>query len=274
MPTGSAPGMSAPLQTIKSSTVKHWLQLQSDSKYRYLKRSYLLSGNTLVYEHLSQGLGPVLFAGVSRSFVQERNVSLTLERLECPVYLMEDWQVNRVTGSRSEGIVAEVQMRDEPVDISVGSWDAERFLFLDGIQDPGNMGTILRTALAFGWRQIIAWPPVCDFYHPTVIRASRNAHPNLKLAYLPHDGGNFLPNVPWYISSSRHVRSIDAVQPPCSPCALALGSEARGTARIHDYLASRISPDDIIPINIPISPKIESLNVAVAAGIIMHHFRQ
>lgn len=144
--------------------------------------------------------------------------------------------------------------------------DSGRILLLDGIQDPGNMGTLLRSALAFGFRRVVAERSV-DFYSPKVVRATQGALFELTLEDRPLSP--LIEEHPeWNVIGTALQDSVplEEAPKPGTPLALLLGNEGAGVRR--ELLAKtafnvRIGIDSI-----------ESLNVGVAGGILMHHYRR
>jgi TrmH family RNA methyltransferase len=142
-----------------------------------------------------------------------------------------------------------------------------RLLVLDGIQDPGNVGTLLRTAAAFG-ATTLAMPGTVDLWNGKVVRSAMGAlfhRPALHCTWDELDGFLELRGIPLW-GASGDGEPLDALRAP-SALALAVGNEGAG-----------LSPDALARVacrvSIPIEPEVESLNVAVAAGILLHHFRQ
>lgn len=138
-----------------------------------------------------------------------------------------------------------------------------RYLLLEGVQDPGNVGTILRTANAFGW-EVVLLEGCADLYSPKTVRAAMGVHfrshiwcaPLERAAELARDAG-----LPLYAAAlrgdTRDVREADLSQ-----CAVMIGSEGRGvSARALELCTGTLG--------IPMEPCCESLNAAVAAGIVL-----
>ena len=144
---------------------------------------------------------------------------------------------------------------------------AARIVVLDGIQDPGNVGTILRTAAAFGARGVVALPGTVDLWNPKVVRGSMGVHFRLPLiAATPADFFRFLESGSLALwGAATEGEAIGAQKAP-DRLALALGNEGAGLSEgVRDRCDHLVS--------IPIDPGTESLNVAVAAGIILHELR-
>ncbi len=141
-------------------------------------------------------------------------------------------------------------------------------LALDGVQDPGNVGTMLRTALGFGAAGLVALKGTADLTNPKVIRSAMGASFRLPAAAATSE--EFLAwarlqrseiwvaevtgETPERLLSSRRERP---------PLALVLGNEGAGVSQTFEEVAdARVA--------IPISREVESLNVAVAAGILLY----
>jgi len=164
------------------------------------------------------------------------------------------------------------------------------FLIIDRIQDPGNLGTILRTALASGWEKIICLKETVDPFSPKVTRASAGF-----LAYLDiysqvsfEDLNNFLidlkteleskkkQNLEIYNSSPHQgiinqEKNFEFFDSSESLNCLILGNEGKGTSKEWDIL-SKQKKLKINKIRIPMlnQNKIESLNVAVSSALMMY----
>jgi TrmH family RNA methyltransferase len=136
-------------------------------------------------------------------------------------------------------------------------------VILDGVQDPGNVGTIARTALAFGASGLIALPGTVDLANPKVVRAAMGA-----LFRLPSLHCDPLPLLAWLRSANVELWATALSGEPLGgaptlPIALALGNEGAGVSS--DLLAAATRR-----VSIPIDPAAESLNVAAAAAILLY----
>ena len=138
-----------------------------------------------------------------------------------------------------------------------------RYLLLDGVQDPGNVGTILRTADAFGWT-VILLPGCADLYNPKTVRAGMGVHFRQAVYCCALERAAELirtAELPLYATAlsenTADVRDVDL-----SRCAVVIGSEGRG-----------ISPEALAQcdktLKIPMNSTCESLNAAVAAAVVL-----
>lgn len=140
-----------------------------------------------------------------------------------------------------------------------------RILILDGIQDPGNMGTIIRSAVAFNIKTIIISNDCCDIYNDKVVRATEGNIYKINILrkdlslYVP-----FLKKEGYYIYGTdvSNGTSLKKIK-PYEKMGVIIGSEGHGIRlSLKNYINSNIY--------IPIYNDIESLNAAVAASIIMY----
>ncbi len=135
-------------------------------------------------------------------------------------------------------------------------------LVLDRVQDPGNVGTILRTATAFGFKQVIALQGTVALWSPKVLRAGMGAHFSMRLVEHAEAGTLASLTVPW-LGTSSHANEMLGQHPLPWPCAWLVGHEGQG---VYPWLLERC--ERVVRIAQPGGE--ESLNVAVAAAICMH----
>lgn len=143
----------------------------------------------------------------------------------------------------------------------------EFVLVLDDIRDPGNLGTIIRTADWFGIRKIIASPETADFYNPKVISASMGSFTRTEVFYtdLPSYLTQKTPN---YMIFGSFLDGEDVHQANFGKGGLiVIGNESRGISPEVAQLVSR-------KITIPRYGKAESLNAAIAAAVVLDNLRR
>jgi RNA methyltransferase, TrmH family len=144
---------------------------------------------------------------------------------------------------------------------------AMRLLVLDAVQDPGNVGTILRTAAALGATATIALPGSVDLWNAKVVRSAMGAHfhhPALSCTWEELDRFRLQHDVALWAADAAG-ESVERASPP-PRLALVMGNEGAGITA-----ATRDRADHLVAL--PISAAVESLNVAVAAGILLHALR-
>ncbi|MEN9774923.1 MAG: tRNA/rRNA methyltransferase protein [Pseudomonadota bacterium] len=137
-------------------------------------------------------------------------------------------------------------------------------VYLDRLQDPGNAGTILRSAVAFGVRDVFASPGCVDLWSPKVLRAAMGAHPAVRIVQgLAIDALVQRARVPLCATSS-HDGTLISKTDLRAPRIWLLGQEGGGL----DW--SALTTDRMIKVRIDQDPAIESLNVGVAASICLY----
>jgi TrmH family RNA methyltransferase len=142
---------------------------------------------------------------------------------------------------------------------------SNKLLLLDGVQDPGNMGALMRSAKAFGFDTIVLGNGCVDIYNDKVIRSSQGAIFKLNFinAYLP-DFIKSLKEYSVYGTNVVHGISLENVK-KSQKMAIVLGNEGNGISKeVFDVIEKNI----YIPMD-----DTESLNVSVAAGIIMYSLK-
>ncbi len=135
-------------------------------------------------------------------------------------------------------------------------------VILDRLQDAGNVGSILRSAAAFGFNQIIALKGTAALWSPKVLRAGMGAHFALSLVESVDPEALAALNVPIVVTSSHHGSFVHQQKLPM-PCAWAMGHEGQG---VSDNLMNRAS----LKVRIDQPGGEESLNVAAAAAICLY----
>ncbi|MDU5912666.1 MAG: RNA methyltransferase [Anaerococcus vaginalis] len=158
-----------------------------------------------------------------------------------------------------EGVSALLKIKKEK-EIS-----SDKILLLDHMQDPGNLGTIIRSAEAFSFKDIILVNNCVDLYNEKTIRASMGSIFRLNFLELNIDD---LKNFKDYklILADMNGKSVDYYK-SCDKIILAIGNEANGISKSLKDLSNDF-------VSIKMDGKIESLNAAIAASILMNNFSQ
>lgn len=178
-----------------------------------------------------------------------------------PQYIINKDILDKISNFKnSQGILGVVRMKNPQEVLS------NNVLYLDDVQDPGNVGTILRTALAFGFNDVILSNNSCSVYNEKVIQASQGAIFELNvltsdvflLKELKEKGYKLVATS---LQSSSPLNHLN----PEGKIILVLGNEAHGVSK--EVLAIA---DEAVRIDIE---NIESLNVAIAGAITMHYIK-
>ena len=140
---------------------------------------------------------------------------------------------------------------------------AERVLVIDAIRDPGNLGTLLRTAAGAGIDVVVLAPGCVDAYNPKVLRGGMGAH--FRMPVVTMDWAEIGAQVAvsaFYLAAGEAETSYDRIPWAQHAWALIIGSEAHG-ASVEAQAATTV------PIRIPMAHATESLNAAAAAAVIL-----
>ena len=136
-------------------------------------------------------------------------------------------------------------------------------LALDNIQDPGNLGTIIRIADWFGVKQIVCSPDSAEMYNPKVVQSTMGSIARVKVHYTDlNEWLDAQKNISIY-AASLEGQDVTAIK-KITEGIIIIGNESKG-------ISPSISAMATIKITIPQKGKAESLNAAVAAGIILSH---
>jgi TrmH family RNA methyltransferase len=225
----------------------------------------LAEGVRLVEEMLSAGAAckGVVVSPTLESTPRGTQLQRRLEASGVPIEAISDAELIEVAATEHpQGVVAVYQVRTWSLD-DCAAVPRHPLLILDGVQDTGNVGTIARTAVAFGASGLVALPGTADLTNPKAVRGGMGA-----LFRLPHchaDDADALAMCArrgialWAMAMDGEPLTAS----PPGPVALVLGNEGAGVrAELLARAARRVT--------IPIQEGAESLNVAVAAGIALH----
>ncbi|OIU70790.1 TrmH family RNA methyltransferase [Rossellomorea aquimaris] len=246
------------IQSSKNPVVKQWKKLLT-KKGRDQTLSYIIEGFHLVEEALKQHdtvLELIFIEGV------ELPNRWNLDGIEMIQVSEEAGKVLADTET-TQGVFAVCRQKE------TASIDGSKtFLILDGLQDPGNIGTIIRTAEASGIDAVILGKGTVDLYNPKVLRSAQGSH--FHLPVIKGDLSDIIRDlkekgIPVYGTALENGEEYTSITPEES-YALIVGNEGNG-----------MNPETLMQTDlnlyIPIYGKSESLNVAIAAGILLYYFK-
>lgn len=206
---------------------------------------------------------PLVEVAVTEAAAQDERVAAMLSQATAPVHQLRAADFAKLSDvQHAQGILAVVEMHDATVN---ALRDVQRVLALDGVQDPGNVGTLIRTAAWFGIGAILAGPGTADVYNPKVVRSAMGSLWDVRLARTRDLAGALRT-----LDRPSYGADLDgtpvATWTPASPSVLVMGSEAHG---VSTAVRALLSETVVIP-GAATRRGTESLNVAVAGGILMH----
>ena len=240
--------------TSKANSVVKNAKKLHQKKYR--KSSYLIEGWHLFEEAVQAGVT------IEKIFALE-SYQEQLAAFPQTVWVSEDILLDLADSKTPQGIVAVVQKEEvEEADFSQG-----KFLFLEDVQDPGNVGTIIRTADAAGFTGVIVSDKSADIYSLKTLRSMQGSHFHLPIyrmssqRLLEEAKEAAIP----VLATTLSKDSVDYRElPPIENFVLVMGNEGQGISPLMAESADQL-------VHISMKGKAESLNVAVAAGILIFH---
>ncbi|WP_100405058.1 TrmH family RNA methyltransferase [Bacillus solitudinis] len=247
------------IDSPKNEQIKHWKKLKT-RKGREKVGRFLIEGNHLVEEALKSPI-EVEWLLMTETTV----IPSSWEARNQDVIIVSDQVMKELAETETpQGMVAICILPQEQAFTELKG----QFLMIDRVQDPGNLGTMIRTADAAGVTGVILGEGTVDVFNSKVIRASQGS-----IFHLPIVKGDVLEwiqqfkmvGIPVFGTALMGASSYTAIEPQ-SNYALIVGNEGEGVAE--EILA--ITDQDIY---VPIYGQAESLNVAVAAGILLYYLR-
>ncbi|MBE3595570.1 MAG: RNA methyltransferase [Hydrogenibacillus sp.] len=266
------------IESVHNERLKTWMKLKT-AKGRKAAGAFLVEGPHLVQEALGASavtdvmIGErALEAAWAAPLLEQVEALRTTSRLRAsgqrPPLL---WRLSAAAAGRlaetesPQAVYAVVRRPDARAVLEGALSSAHSALILDAVQDPGNVGTLIRSADAFGVGFVLVGTGSADPWSGKVLRSAQGAHFHLPIAHLP------LPSAlaalrragyALYAAAPRGPLDIEAA-PKAERRALIVGNEGRGLT--DDVLAFA---DYVVRIDIP--GRAESLNVAVAASIALY----
>lgn len=234
------------INSLQHPIVKIFVKLRTSRKFRYEQKHVVIAGIKQVSE---APLVDVLLVRHGFSFHQEAK----------EVFFVTDAILKKATGLETPEPIAAI--------VPMPKWESligkMKILALDGVSDPGNLGTLLRTALALGWEGAFLTNECVDPFNEKALRSAKGA-----TFSLPLQMGSVKELLELIQGYQAYVADMEGIPlpeiKPSVKTVLILGNEANG---VSEEIKKNLSK-----VTIPIS-HIESLNVAAAGAILMYNMR-
>lgn len=251
------------LRSRENPRVRRWQRLVRDSRERRSERRAVIEGVHLVAAYLAQGARPLALL-VSEAGLRHSEVALLAQRAEIEPVLLPDSLFGTIADTETPtGIAAEIEIPagEEKLSVSSGC------VFMEGIQDSGNVGTIVRSAAAFGLSDVVLAQGCADPWSPKALRAGMGGHFALRIIeaadlskMIDRFGGKIVCTV---ARDGTPVHELDLG----GRLGWIFGSEGRGVSEALVAKAAHRA-------TIPMAAGVESLNVAAAAAICLYEARR
>ncbi len=250
------------IESKDNPKVKNALKIANDASFRRKSRLFFAATSKVVLDILDAGFAH------QAVFVLNTEYEKSAHRLpENNVYLVSQPVADKLSeGKTEDGMWGVFEMKDAD---EAAVFSADKLLVLQDVQDPNNMGAIMRTALGFGYDNVVVSSRCADVYSRKVIRTSMTASVKLNVLKVA-DMVSFTEKL-----NEKGFTTVAACLDGASdlgtvktslPVALYIGNEGQGLA--HDVIESCK-----IRLKIPMSDRIESLNAAVSAAVLMWELR-
>lgn len=250
------------ITSTSNETIKYFISL-NDKKTRMNAKRFIVEGYHLVDEASKTNLLEAIISTDEKELKKINNVKR---------YLVNDAIINKIATTKNpQNILGIVKMLDHNITnlVPIIKENKTKLIMLDDVNDPGNLGTIIRTAASLGYDGIIMSPNTVDLYNEKVIRSTQGVmfkipiiKANLQevIKLLKKEKvfciGTALTNA----KDVKHITKKDKF-------AICLGNEAKGISKeVLDNMDENV--------RIAMNNDVESLNVSIAAGIIMYEMME
>lgn len=247
------------LNEISKSKVSRYSLLRH-KKYRDMYGLFLVQGHKAVADTIGAFHPEALIVR------QDSDITFNLG-FGLPLHIAKDSDIKKISTLETIPDVIAVYQIPKKEEISNGVNPGEFYLVLDGVQDPGNMGTIIRTAHWFGIKRIFCSPTTADVFNPKVVQATMGSLGKVEICYLElQELFDNNKNIPIY-GLQLNGENIFGISNP-TPGFIVMGNEGNG---ISDDIKSRVTRSITIPPADPLDHP-ESLNVSIATAITLSQF--
>ena len=241
--------------TSKANSVVKNAKKLHQKKYR--KSAYLIEGWHLFEEAVQAGVT------IEKIFALE-SYREQLAAFPQTIWVSEEILLDLADTQTPQGIVAVIQKEE----VGLPELHQGKFLFLEDVQDPGNVGTMIRTADAAGFTGVIVSEKSADIYSLKTLRSMQGSHFHLPIYRMPlasfveEAKKSNLPILATTLSrESKDYRELSSLE----NFVLVMGNEGQGISSVMAESADQL-------VHIGMKGRAESLNVAIAAGILMFYF--
>ena len=237
-----------------------------EKKYRDQEGKYIVEGIKLVKEAIEENAKInkiVICEDCINDGSIEQNLMYEIAKYDC-IGVTEKVFNTLTDVTTPQGILAIIDKKEQEESIS---YDEDIIVVLDGIQDPGNLGTILRTADSVNLKQIILSEKCADPYNPKVVRSTMGAIFRVKIIEsrdiiqtIKNIRKNKFKVMATSLETNNSIYTVDYKKK-----AIVIGNEANGVSKEVLDLADE-------KVKIPMLGKTESLNAAVATGVMLYEY--
>ncbi|KXZ39338.1 RNA methyltransferase, TrmH family [Alkalithermobacter thermoalcaliphilus JW-YL-7 = DSM 7308] len=255
--------------TSKENEKIKYIKSLLKKKNRVKEKKYIIEGYRIVKDAFYKSVA-IDCVVLSDNFDQKYSDFIEeIKNKNVSIYMVSDKLFKEISDTDNpQGILAVVKYEIKNLRKIISSKDLNFVLILDRIQDPGNMGTIIRTADAAGVDAIVLLKGCVDIYNPKVIRSTMGSIFNTNiiesedegvLTYIKENGFKIISST---LNTNNYYNKIDYK----GKIALVVGNEANGVSKEIIDLSDEL-------VKIPIYGQAESLNAAIASALLMYEIK-
>jgi TrmH family RNA methyltransferase len=251
------------ISSKNNETYKSLSKIVASASQRRKLGLYIIEGEKIVREAFmgSQDIDKIVINSKGIDIIKDFDIGESIE-----VILFSEELFDSVSDTvNSQGIIALMKIPN----YELYELNFNKVLVIDKVQDPGNLGTLIRSADAFGFNLVISLKGSCDIYNPKVVRSTMGSIFHLPIVkdFSEKDAMKFLKSrntIIYTTNLSERSVNINEVK-LMAPFAVVIGNESNGVSQ---FWAEKADENIIIPMY----GKAESLNAGVAGSIIMYQF--
>lgn len=252
------------IESKDNEFIKHVKKLK-DKKYRDLNNEYLIEGIKIIREAIQEEakIKQIIICEDAENSDIPKDLTYEIAKYEC-VYVSKQVFLSITEVKNPQGILAVVSKENTENEID---YSQDIIVALDDLQDPGNLGTILRTVDSIGLTQILVSKGTADCFNPKVVRSTMGAIFRVKIIEceslietLKQARKHHFKVMVTSLQTENSIYDVDY-----NKKVIVVGNEANGVEKeIQDFADEKVK--------IPMLGKTESLNASVATGIVLYEY--
>ncbi len=255
------------MEKASKTMLKEIRELLQDKKARDEKNSFVAEGLKIVRDMLAKGTKIKSIFATNDFLSGNENILIEAQEKNIPVFAVSAKELDKISGLQNSQEI--LVIAEKPVYLKNILYDNDACLAVlcDGIQDPGNLGNVIRTAAAFGANAVLITGETVDAFNPKVVRASSGMVVDIPIMFLSKEEIVELKKNGFIMFAGQldteNGKRLEEIENVPAKTIVVFGSEGRGVSKEILKLSDEF-------FYIPISEKVESLNVSSAAAIALY----
>ncbi len=256
------------ISSESNGQIKELIKLQKQTRYRKKQQTFVVEGIKMVQEAAHHGKLQKIYISEGKYQEISQAVSVLLNTYEYEI--VSDQVLKQISETVTpQGILGTATLPTYDLE-DILQQEKHRFILLDDLRDPGNLGTIMRTAEGAGMSGVILSKESVDLFNPKVVRATMGAIFRVPYCYVENlaEVAKQIREIGYEVYGTAMKGSVIYDEPDYTAgAAIVIGNEANG---ISDAVFQSVTKR----IRIPMEGQLESLNAAVSAAIVMYEMNR